>query len=342
MLTRSEQVHVPSTAQPFSIGHTLLLLILALVLGGTTLVQSFVVIPYPNLFVRWCELLFVGLFLVTTARSSNLVAITPSMAGWLFLAWFCSAFISVALADNTGRALIRQSEWVTHFLFAVTLWHFLRRNPLALKVTLFAVPLGFFLVGINLLLTWISLPNPRDFNWFTSIPLVGHARHFGYYGLAALLFSASPLLGFGQDASWKARLLAFAALSFCWGFLFWSGGRAAIGSGFVGLAMIIWLVGKSQRLWTAGIALASGGLGLWLSTFFWVNSPYLGFFRSLARTAADTSTSGANGFMTGRLGIWGAALESMNDQFWFGLGPDNYRFIPEPLHDGIQPHSLVV
>ncbi|MFQ5571531.1 MAG: O-antigen ligase family protein [Rhodothermales bacterium] len=320
----------------------LLLLILGALLSFTTLVQAFLVIPDPNLFIRGFELLFVGLFLLGAARSYTSITIHPSVAGWLFLAWLGAATISVALAEHQGHALIRQAEWLTHILFAVCLWSFIRRHPLALKVILVAIPLGFFLVGLNLLFTWMSLSAPRDYHWFTSVPLVGHVRHFGYYGLAALLFSASPLLGSGEKGSLSARCLALAALSVCWGFLFWSGGRAAIGSGFVGLALLTWFTGKNQRLWTATISIAAAGLGLGLSAFFRVNDPRLGFLSSLARTASDTSSYGVNGLTTGRLGIWEAALKSLDGHLWFGLGPDNYRFIPEPLHDGIQPHSLVV
>jgi len=322
-------------------GPAVLLIILVCLLGFTTLVQTFFIIPNPRLFVRWFELLFAGFFLFEASRGQIGPHIMPPMAGWLFVGWLLTASISVALAVHVAPALIRHAEWLTHILFGVTLWSYLQRNHAFLKVLFIAILVGFLLNGVNLLSTWFSLPNPRDYNWFEGIPLIGHARHLGYYGLAALIAAGGLLLNDVRTVKWPRRLLVLAGLSVCWGFLFWAGGRAAIGSGVVGLALILWCADKKQRPPLAGIFVVAVGIGLWLSTLFMVNDPRMGFLFSLQRTVADTSAYGVDGFTTGRLTIWSVALRNLAGHYWFGLGPDGYRFIEDP-HHGIQPHGMLV
>jgi len=324
------------------IGPLLLAVVLAVLLAFTTLSQVFFAVPNPRLFVRWMELLFVGLFLVVMGmgRSYHAPALHPAV-GWLVVGWLIASSLSVVLAGNVGHALLRQAEWLTHLLFATTLWSLLRRYPPLLKVVLVAVPLGFFMVGLKLFSIWMTVPNPRTFDWFYGMPLLTHARHLGYYGLAALIFSACPLLGMGDTVTKRERGLALVALTVCWGFLFWTGGRAAIGSGIIGLALMTWFAGKDQRTWTAAAWIVAALLGLWLSTLFWTEDPKMGFFNALDRTAEASTAQGVNGFTTGRLTIWRVALDASADHLWFGLGPDGYKFIPVP-HHGIQPHGMLV
>ncbi len=318
-----------------------LLILLALLLGFTTLAQSFFVVPVPERVIRWAELLFVALFLVGVGRRYEPAVVRPTVAGWLFLAWLASSSISVGLASYFGPALFRQAEWLTHILFAFALWSLVRSHAAVLKAILWVIPLGFILVGLHMLAAWFSLPNPQEHDWFIGVPLVGHVRHFGYYALAGLLFSAFPLLGFLRDVSWRDRGLALATMTFCWGFLFWTGGRAAVGTAFIGLALMAGFAQKDQRVWAIGTMLAAVAIGLWVSTLFEVPDLRLGFFNSFERTAAATSVDGVNGFTTGRPKMWDIALRGLEGRYWFGLGPDNYKMLPEATYM-IQPHSMFV
>lgn len=316
------------------------MLVLIVLLGFTTLAQLLFAIPMPQVFIRWFEIGFAGFFLFEAARSYKAPILKPAV-GWLFLAWFGFATVSVVLAVHPAPALIRHAEWTTHFLFAFSLWHYLQRHPASIKILFLIIPVGFMLVGLNMAGAWLSLISPRDYNWFEGIPLVGHVRHLGYYGLAALIVSGGLLLGFGEKATWPKRLLVLGSLAICWGVLFWTGGRAAIGSGVLALAFIVWFAEKDRRASIAGIFIVAAALGLWLSMVFLVNDPRMGFLFSLQRTVADTSALGVDGFTTGRLTIWGVALRNLEGHFLFGLGPDGYRFIEEH-HHGIQPHGMPV
>ena len=236
---------------------------------------------------------------------------------------------------------MRHAEWLTHILFAFTLWHFLRRDRDSVKLIFLLIPLGFYLTGLFLISYWFALDDPRAFDWFAGPPLFTHIRVFCYYAVAGLIFSACPLLGFGKTVTWQSRVLALVALAVCWGFLFWTGGRGAIGAGMVGLAAIVWFADKDQRFWVAGVALVAASIGLWMSSFFWVEEPHMGLFSAIERTAEASAEQGVEGFSTDRLTIWGPALAGLEGHLWFGLGPDGYRFL-ETKHHGIQPHNFLV
>lgn len=314
------------------------LLVLGLLLSCVSLVHlvgSF----HSSWFIRSLELAFAGLMVVSTAPRNNVPTLSR-VAGWLFIWWLGATLLSAVHAPHFWPALTRQAEWLTHMLFAVTLWGALQRTPSLLKVVLLAVPLGFFLVGLHTFAFWLAHPDPQAYNWFEHVPLVGHIRYFGYHALAGLLFSAAPLLGISKRIRTYEMAAAFLGMTSCWGFIFWSGGRAAMGAGLIGIAFMVWFTGRRHR--TASILLAVGALalGLWLSTFFGVADPRLGFFESVTRTATDTSTSGVNGFTTGRLLIWSEALQAWALHPWLGLGPDNYRILLQTY--GLQPHNLLV
>lgn len=339
MFVRSEPIEKASIDTSLNLVHFLLLALLSLLTAFVCLAQWSPFVKNYETFIRSLELLFAGVFLLHTARSDEAPALTPSTASWLFLGWLGAASVSVVLSHHAVLSLVKHAEWLTHLLFGFTLWHFLRRDATALKGILLLIPLGFFLTGLFLLTFWFSLNDPRAHNWFVGTPLFGHIRHFGYYALAGLIFSASPLLASGKGSPWPRRILALAALSICWGFLFWTGGRAAIGAGCVGLALIVWFAGRGRRAWTAAICLAATGIGLWLSTLFWVENPWVGLLHLVERTSEATSV---NGVASGRLTIWAGALEPIEGVRWLvGLGPDAYRHLPTKTF-GVQPHSMLV
>ncbi len=318
----------------------LVFLVLSLLLSCVSLVPLVGNIHY-NWFIRSLELAFAGWVLVYASSRNQAPALSRATA-WLFIWWLGATLLSAVQATHFWPALTRQAEWLTHILFAVTLWGAFLRTPSLLKVVLLMIPLGFFLVGIHTLAFWFAHPDPQAYNWFERVPLVGHVRHFGYYALAGLLFSAAPLLSTGTRSRKYENALAFLGMAFCWGFIFWSGGRAAMGAGLLGIAFMVWFTERKQRPASLLLSIGALALGLWLSMLFGVDDPRLGFAESLTRTATDTSASGINGFSTGRLNIWREALQAWAAHPWLGLGPDNYRLLPPQTHGGIQPHSLFI
>lgn len=339
MLTspRLERLAVPALGGLASVG---LPLVLALLLAGVCLVQLAGPV-HPAVFIRTLELVFAGLVLASTAGRTAYPVLSRPMACAGF-AWLGAAMLSVAFAGHLWPALIWQAEWLAHVLFAITLWIALRHTPALMRVAALAAALGFVLVVAYLAVTWIALPSPQSYDWFASPPLFRHVRHLGYYALGGLLCCAAPLLGAEARTPPRAHLLAGAGMALCWAVLFWTGGRAAIGAGAVGLFCIMAGCRRGSRLPALLAAAVAAGLGLWLSTLFAVEDPRLGFLNSLARTAADTAEGGANGFTTGRLAIWAEAVQAAAAHPWLGLGPDNYRLLPPQTHGGVQPHSLFV
>ncbi len=321
--------------------HVPLLLLLSVPLTFVYLAQALVFIRgYQDLRVFVCllELLFVGAVLFHPGRGRDAAGVPAAAAGWLFLAWLAAASISVALSAQPIQALIRQAEWVCHALFAFTLWRHLRRHPRHVKWILVMIPLGFFLVGLVLVAFWFSLQEPARHNWWNGTPFFPHVRYLGYYALAALPFCAAPLLNLGARAAWRDHLPALAAMTFCWTFLFWTGGRAAAGSAVVGLALVVWFAAGRQRIRVAGAAALAALAGGWLSTLFQVSDPRMGFFASIERT---TTAASINTLSTGRLGIWTETLHAVREHLWFGLGPEGYRYLdPKPF--GVHPHNVLL
>lgn len=341
MLTRSGSIEKASVGAALRPGPVLVLAILSLPLAFVYLIESFLVIrgvQDARVAVCLMELFFVGALHVDGRYARTPSPSMSRMAGWLFLAWLASASISVMLSDHLMHAAIRQAEWICHSLFAYSLWTFLRREAAQAQWILLMIPFGFFLTGLILLMAWFSHPTPAEYNWFTATPIFGHIRYVGYYALAGLVFSMSPLLGFGRKTSRGERLLAGAAMTFCWAFLFWTGGRAALGAAAVGAVLFFWFARRKQRGWVAGISLFAAAAGAWLSTLFRVNDARMGFFQSIERTA---SAGSANALSTGRLDIWTATVEALQDNLWFGLGPEGYLFL-ETKTFGVHPHNLLL
>ena len=319
----------------------LVVLLLSIPLTFVYVVQSFLFIrgvQDVRVIVCLLELLFVGAVHVEASYAREASRRLPTTAGWLFLAWLGAASMSVALSDHLMHALIRHAEWVCHSLFAYTLWTYLRRDTTRVKWILLMIPLGFYLTGLILLQFWFAHPNPSGHNWFTGTPAFGHIRYVGYYALAGLIFSMSPLLGLGEGVSWGERLLVGAAMAFCWAFLFWAGGRAAIGAAVAGAVVFLWFAPRRQRPWVAGVSLLAATAGAWLSTLFRVADPRMGFFQSIERTASATSV---NALSTGRLAMWETTIEAIEKHPWFGLGPEGYLYLETKVY-GVQPHNLLL
>lgn len=337
MFASSPSLDKSSLQRTSSLGDYLLPLLLGLFLTFICLAQAVYVVDYGAL-IRLFELLFVGTFLLTSPRASDHKVFTSPVARWLFVIWLGATTISVAFSPHFGRALIHYAEWLCHGLFAFTLWQYLRRDVLPFQIILLIIPLGFFLTGLFFLNIWFTLNAPESYNWFGGPPLFGHIRHFGYYALAGLIFSAYPLLGYDKRVTWPTRLLVLGLLSIAWGFIFWTGGRAAIGSGFIALVLLIWFAERKERLWTAMVATAAIGIGLWFSTLFWVEGDWMGVLSTVERT---TSHDTANAVSSGRLALWQFSLDHLTGMRWLiGLGPDAYVHLPDRPF-GVQPHGMI-
>jgi len=254
----------------------------------------------------------------------------------LFVLWAICAVIAVILSDHYAPATIRQWEWFTQILFAFCLWAFLKENQKFIIYAHLIVIAGFLLVCTGLVVHWNILPDPYHYDWLSLTPNFINIRHFSHYCTAMVILCSSFLLSDSRKFSSLAG--SFLLLSICWGFLFWTGGRAGIGSAAAGLFFIYLLSGnkKKQVLVITILACFSGYL---LSDIMAVESSRgLGFLNSIQRT---TSTSPDN-FLSVRIELWQFSLKWIKACPFFGVGPDGFKFFPDADFISHHPHNIMV
>ena len=70
--------------------------------------------------------------------------------------------VSVLLSEHLAVAMIRQAEWITHGLFGILLWSFLRTYPELCTWVIRCIPIGFLIYGalfVGFVLLYIPNPN---------------------------------------------------------------------------------------------------------------------------------------------------------------------------------------
>jgi len=283
------------------------------------------------------ELLFILIYLFGFKPDLHFPSFKNSSTFRLYLAWAVWAFLAVAVAGHPVPALVRQSEWICHSLFAFMLWNFFRDNPEKLSWVFVLLPAGFILPGISIILQWHVMRNPFNHDWVSCVPFFSNIRHLGYHAVGALIYSAYPLLSL--KFSPKRIIIVFFSLSFCWAFLFWSGGRGALLAAICGFAAIIYLMDKQHRSKLLGVVFITALVGLWASSYYDVSTRSLGFFNAFERSISRTSI---NGFTSGRIHIWLTTLSALKDKIWFGLGPEGFLYYFAPNWNIAHPHNVFV
>ena len=279
------------------------------------------------------ELLFVVPYVLSLPRRQNLVVLSP-MGGTLFVAWLIASVMSISLSPHWLPALARQFEWICHILFAAAIWHFLRDNRTHVRwVIIFAIT-GVMAAVLIVFRAYVSDMNSGGVAAHEFLPLFQHIRPYGHYVLAGLLLSqlwaADPKVG-------HARLLVpLLAVCVFWGALIWTGGRAAVASALIGLAIIVGL--SAERRWIlAGVNTIGLSIGSVISAVTSAGNADLGWSGVFVRMAANN----LNGFTMGRLQAWKVAYAHFKDQPLFGFGPDAYMYVTPKIFDQ-HPHNVVL
>ena len=250
----------------------------------------------------------------------------------VFALWVICTVISVALSDHYAPATMRQWEWFTQILFAFCLWAFLKNNQNLIIYAHLIVIAGFLLLCAGLVFYWNILPDPYHYDWVGMMPHFINIRHFTHYCAALVILSAFFLL---SDSTKYGHLAgSFLLLSICWGFLFWTGGRAGIGSAAIGL-FILYLLSGNKKKHVLVMILLSCFAGYLLSDIFAVEIRSLGLFNSIKRTSLDN-------FLAARIELWQFSLKWIQACPFFGLGPDGFRFFPDADFIFHHPHNTLV
>ncbi len=279
------------------------------------------------------ELLFVLPYLATLARRSTFVTVPP-VAGLVFGAWMISATASIVISPHWQAALARQTEWTVHIMFGACLWHFLKHNRSMTRRVLTLAMLGAVLSCLIVFKAWLDEANPELVTWRRYLPLFGHIRHFGYYALGGLVLShlwvADPRAG-------RYRVLWSVVIgSVLWGALIWTGGRAAMVSALLGVAVIA-ILSPTRRWAVAGTNALALPIGSVLAAITAAGRPELGWRRILLRLDPASQLS----FGSNRTRFWELAFENFRESPILGLGPDAYRFL-QPKIFGSHPHNVIL
>ena len=277
------------------------------------------------------ELMFI-LFFSFSSLEKNTQYELPRHEVIVFVLWAICAVISVLLSDHYAPATMRQWEWFTQILFAFCLWAFLKDNQNLIIYAHLIVIAGFLLLCTGLVVYWNILPDPRHYNWVGLMPHFINIRHFTHYCTALVILSAFLL--FSDSQKYSHAVISFLVLSICFGFLFWTGGRAGIGSAAIGL-FILYLLSGNQKKQVLVILFLSCLTGYLLSNIFAVESRSLGLFNSIKRTSLEN-------FLAARIQLWQFSLKWIQACPFFGLGPDGFRFLPDADFMFHHPHNTPV
>lgn len=268
--------------------------------------------------------------------------VTLALAAWLVSITISLLFSPYDLAE-TWPGWLRYGWTIMHVVFFLAVRDFLGRYRLPLRWLLLTIPAAGLFVAIVMAYQLINLESvdaSTSIQWWYTPPFNTHIRHTGYLvtaGIAALLVYQVPVSG---PRLTRGALLV--VLTVLWTLLIWSGGRAAILSVLLAVALLgltLRVKGmRSRELWLAtALAIGVGAvLAEWLSVF-----PWNGVVELLTRTTDAVEAQDLNQFGSRRIEVWTSTWDSVRDHLSFGLGPQGYWYMPNRVV-GIQPHNLVL
>jgi O-antigen ligase len=256
----------------------------------------------------------------------------------LALFWLLWSALSLVLADNPAAALVRQSEWYLHLLFAVALWSSLASEKALAGKIIKAILGGFLIYCLIFLYRWYAIyPEPQLHNWLTGMPGFSNIRHFGYYAMISVILSAFPL--FVNRGNKGSRVLHFALMAGCWGALIWSGSRGSVFAVLFSLVLLAFIIPVAWRKRLLLYQAAAFTAGAYLSHFLGVNLRGFGleyFWSSMKEPTIS-------GFSSGRNEIWIDALPAVWAHPFLGVGADGFNFVPRTMHLWVShPHNLLL
>jgi O-antigen ligase len=220
---------------------------------------------YAQLVVRqfWLPSYFFELATIILAISSGLSIQKEWLAlhrstKFLMSVWLLSVFVATALAEFPSAAMLSLVSWMTHALFAISLFYLFRlwRNIDQFNVVAAfsnAIPLGAtaYVLTIAIFMTVVGIS--ADFDWVSSQPGFPHIRHSGYFLMTAMALSTAMI----ATRSGRQRVLHTVLLAVSFGFAIWIGSRGPLIAYFAMLAGSMILFRPMRNARTLGhIALA--------------------------------------------------------------------------------------
>ncbi|WP_370209624.1 O-antigen ligase family protein [Alloalcanivorax venustensis] len=200
---------------------------------------------------------------------------------------------------------------------------------------------SFFLVGgllsvAFIVMIWLSVDEPREYNWPWGVQPFLNVRHISFV-LVPAWFSAVYFYIRSESAPVRFGLLLALALLLTTSF--WLGGRGAL----VAIAFFTFLLFRVKewrnRLFSIFWLLP---LSLLLSAMFRVEHPSLGFMRALQRSGGAGSFDAQGAGDSGRFEMWSDLFRYMLENPLWGYGPDGFSFTSIGSESTVQPHNAVL
>jgi hypothetical protein len=278
------------------------------------------------------ELLFVIFVIFNKHIKYPEITTAPRVVVVAFSLWVVSSAVSALLSVIGSLSILTYAEHLTHLLFALSVYSFVRKHMFLYKYALIVPVLGFAAYCIFFLFSYLldsdlSSPGSGRYIFPTSLTEVGfrHIRHFGYY-LSIIVVAA---LGVVHQCQYNFRrplvLLGLLALTLSWMFMAWIGGRGpffAIALSLLVVAFLFRINEYKALLFTAGVTFIIGtGLSFYLpDTGFGIGYMLQRWFS--LRLGFDVE--GLNAFSSSRLMIWKECLSDIAENPYFGVGQNGF------------------
>lgn len=263
---------------------------------------------------------------------------TATNAAILVGIWQLIALISASLSDHFHASLIKQIEYLIHFIFAYTAWALLSSENKQEKMSWMLVFTFVWLIYYIFSFRYIQ-QDPINYDWVNFTPFFNNIRHLGFIQAAVFPLLFLPLL-IGLRYS---TILTSGLLTIFWCSLFWASSRGTFLTSIILTCLIAWQFKDNMRTYIfvnfAGIL-----LGLTVALLMPTASPSTDPFRLLFLNISGMTFHDINAISSNRVEIWREAIGNLNGiNILLGLGANGFEFItPKTLSDAIQPHSSIV
>jgi hypothetical protein len=225
---------------------------------------------------------------------------------------------------------------VVHLLFCLCLWQAfdgpwrdMRRSALACL----AAGIGLhILIGYPLLL---SVRHDPNYDWMR--PFLGgtNVRHLGYYASSLCGLSAG-LLATDRSSRMRSLYLILLVLGFAWSDF--SGSRGGFCAGVIGVAVVLLLAERTERLNVALSSAAAFAIAL-PPSIIWVPPSNDWGLRNMIDTGSNPAFG--TGFSNGRTELWRKAIAAIAQHPIIGHGEGQF-FFQEGMMQVHHPHNSIL
>jgi O-antigen ligase len=272
----------------------------------------------------------------------SLYKIMRSLPRWAMAA--LAIVIAVALgtlafvADDVEPAAVRTAAWLLHLAFGVSIAALVRKGQLddggrnAWRLILYGLCTYFAI----LMLFVATIPDNSRFIWDGFWLGVVNVRQLGFFSAAGYAVAIGVAL-VARDG--RGRLVAATAAAALIGISFWTGTRSSILGVFLALGVAVLFVPIARR--ALSIIVMAGSLAGGLALGF-IHIPPDDDVQVL-RFFSPAKQVGARRFDSGRLAMWKATIDAIEERPFFGHGESQFRNNDRKISFGYNhPHNSIL